>query len=222
MLGADHHGYVARLKAAAAAFGDDPDVVEVLIGQLVNLVKDGQPVRMSKRAGNVVTMDDLVEAVGVDAARYSLIRSSVDSSLDVDLDLLTKRSNDNPVFYVQYAHARLASLARNAADLGITVPEEPDLGLLEHPREGDLIRTIGEFPAVVASAAELREPHRVARYLEQLASAYHKFYDACRVLPMGDEEAGDLHRARLALCAAARQVLANGLAVLGVSAPERM
>jgi arginyl-tRNA synthetase len=222
MLGADHHGYVARLKAAAAAFGDDPDVVEVLIGQLVNLVKDGQPVRMSKRAGNVVTMDDLVEAVGVDAARYSLIRSSVDSSLDVDLDLLTKRSNDNPVFYVQYAHARLASLARNAADLGITVPDEPDLGLLEHPREGDLIRTIGEFPAVVASAAELREPHRVARYLEQLASAYHKFYDACRVLPMGDEEAGDLHRARLALCAAARQVLANGLAVLGVSAPERM
>jgi arginyl-tRNA synthetase len=220
MLGADHHGYIARLKAAAAAFGDDPAVVEVLIGQLVNLVKDGQPVRMSKRAGNTVTMDDLVEAVGVDAARYSLVRSSVDSSLDIDLDLLVKRSNDNPVFYVQYAHARLVSLERNAADLGV----EPGTayGLLEHPREGDLIRTIGEFPAVVATAAELREPHRVARYLEQLASAYHKFYDACRVLPMGDEETTDLHRARLALSVAARQVLANGLGLLGVSAPERM
>ncbi|RTL65530.1 MAG: arginine--tRNA ligase [Pseudonocardiaceae bacterium] len=220
MLGADHHGYVARLKAAAAAFGDDPAVVEVLIGQLVNLVRDGQPVRMSKRAGTVVTMQDLVEAVGVDAARYSLIRSSVDSSLDIDLDLLVKRSNDNPVFYVQYAHARLSSLARNAADVGLTAGEE--FGLLDHPREGDLIRTIGEFPEVVRAAAELREPHRVARYLESLASAYHKFYDACRVLPMGDEEITELHRARLALCVAARQVLANGLELLGVSAPERM
>lgn len=220
MLGADHHGYIARLKAAAAAFGDDPAVVEVLIGQLVNLVKDGQPVRMSKRAGTVVTMEDLVEAVGVDAARYSLIRSSVDSALDVDLDLLLKRSNDNPVFYVQYAHARLASLARNAADLGVEPGTE--YGLLEHPREGDLIRTLGEFPEVVRAAAELREPHRVARYLEALASAYHKFYDSCRVLPMGDEEVTELHRARLGLCVAARQVLENGLGLLGVSAPERM
>jgi arginyl-tRNA synthetase len=222
MLGADHHGYIARLKAAAAAFGDDPGVVEVLIGQMVNLVRDGTPIRMSKRAGTVVTMDDLVGAVGVDAARYTLIRSSVDSTLDVDLDLVTRQSNDNPVFYVQYAHARLASLARNAADLGVTVPDAPDFGLLEHPREGDLIRTLGEFPAVVASAAELREPHRVARYLESLASAYHKFYDTCRVLPMGDEPTTELHRARLALCVAARQVLANGLGLLGVSAPERM
>jgi arginyl-tRNA synthetase len=222
MLGADHHGYIARLKAAAAAFGDDPAVVEVLIGQMVNLVRDGTPIRMSKRAGTVVTMDDLVGAVGVDAARYTLIRSSVDSTLDVDLDLVTRQSNDNPVFYVQYAHARLASLARNAADLGVTVPDAPDFGLLEHPREGDLIRTLGEFPAVVASAAELREPHRVARYLESLASAYHKFYDSCRVLPMGDEPTTELHRARLALCVAARQVLANGLGLLGVSAPERM
>ncbi|GAA4847765.1 arginine--tRNA ligase [Pseudonocardia benzenivorans] len=220
MLGADHHGYIGRLKAAAAAFGDDPAVVEVLIGQMVNLVKDGTPVRMSKRAGTVVTMNDLVEAVGVDAARYSLIRSSVDSVLDVDLDLLVRRSNDNPVFYVQYAHARLASLARNAADVGLTPGVE--FGLLEHPREGDLIRTIGEFPEVVRAAAELREPHRVARYLESLASAYHKFYDACRVLPLGDEEITELHRARLALCVAARQVLANGLELLGVSAPERM
>jgi arginyl-tRNA synthetase len=220
MLGADHHGYIGRLKAAAAALGDDPAVVEVLIGQMVNLVQDGGPVRMSKRAGTVVTMEDLVDAVGVDAARYSLIRSSVDSTLDVDIDLLRRRSNDNPVFYVQYAHARLASLARNAVDLGVTPGTE--YGLLEHPREGDLIRTLGEFPTVVASAAELREPHRVARYLEALASAYHKFYDACRVLPMGDEETTELHRARLALCDAARQVLANGLGMLGVSAPERM
>ncbi|MFP5020078.1 arginine--tRNA ligase [Pseudonocardia phyllosphaerae] len=220
MLGADHHGYIARLKAAAAAFGDDPAVVEVLIGQLVNLVKDGTPVRMSKRAGTVVTMEDLVDAVGVDAARYSLIRSSVDSSLDIDLDLLASRTSENPVFYVQYAHARLSSLARNAADLGVTPGE--DFGLLTHDREGDLIRTLGEFGEVVRSAAELREPHRVARYLEALAGAYHKFYDSCRVLPMGDEEVTDLHRARLALCVAARQVLANGLALLGVSAPERM
>jgi arginyl-tRNA synthetase len=169
-----------------------------------------------------VTMDDLVEAVGVDAARYSLVRSSVDSTVDIDLDLLVRRSNDNPVFYVQYAHARLASLARNAADLGVEVADDPDLGLLTHDREGDLIRTIGEFPAVVRTAAELREPHRVARYLEALASAYHKFYDSCRVLPMGDEAVTDLHRARLALCVAARQVLANGLGLLGVGAPERM
>ena len=220
MLGADHHGYVARLKAAAAAFGDDPAVVEVLIGQLVNLVKDGTPVRMSKRAGTVVTMDDLVGAVGVDAARYSLVRSSVDSGLDIDLDLLASRTSENPVFYVQYAHARLSSLARNAADLGITPGE--DYGLLDHAREGDLIRTLGEFGDVVRTAAELREPHRVARYLESLAGAYHKFYDSCRVLPQGDEEASDLHRARLALCVAARTVLANGLALLGVDAPERM
>ncbi len=220
MLGADHHGYVARLKAAAAAFGDDPAVVEVLIGQLVNLVKDGKPVRMSKRAGTVVTMDDLVGAVGVDAARYSLVRSSVDSGLDIDLDLLASRTSENPVFYVQYAHARLSSLARNAADLGITPGE--DYGLLDHAREGDLIRTLGEFGDVVRTAAELREPHRVARYLESLAGAYHKFYDSCRVLPQGDEEVSDLHRARLALCVAARTVLANGLALLGVDAPERM
>ncbi|GEL18925.1 arginine--tRNA ligase [Pseudonocardia asaccharolytica] len=220
MLGADHHGYVARLRAAAAAYGDDPDTVEVLIGQMVNLFRHGEPVRMSKRAGTAVSMDDLVEAVGVDAARYALIRSSVDSTLDIDLDLLVKRSNDNPVFYVQYAHARLASLARNAADLGVEPGEA--YGLLDHPREGDLIRTIGELGEVVRAAAELREPHRIARYLESLASAYHKFYDTCRVLPMGDEETTELHRARLALSMAARQVLANGLALLGVTAPERM
>jgi arginyl-tRNA synthetase len=222
MLGADHHGYIARLKAAAAAMGHSPDTVEVLIGQLVNLVSGGKPVRMSKRAGTVVTMEDLVEAVGVDAARYELSRYSVDSTLDVDLDLLRKRTNDNPVFYVQYAHARLASLQRNAAEQNLELRADADVSLLTHPREGDLIRTIGEFPAMVKKAAELREPHRVARYLESLASAYHKFYDAARVLPQGDEEPTPLTYARLALCEATRQVLANGLALLGVSAPERM
>ncbi|MDR6596362.1 arginine--tRNA ligase [Saccharothrix longispora] len=220
MLGADHHGYIGRLKAAASALGDDPDSVEVLIGQMVNLVSEGKPVRMSKRAGTVITMQDLVEAVGVDAARYAMTRSSVDSSLDVDLDLLRKRSNDNPVFYVQYAHSRLASLLRNAAELGVEPGDALDL--LTHDREGDLIRTIGEFPRVVATAGELREPHRVARYLEELAGTYHRFYEACRVLPRGDEETTDLHRARLQLCAATRQVFANGLALLGVTAPERM
>lgn len=221
MLGADHHGYIGRLKAAAAAFGDDPHTVEVLIGQMVNLVRDGVPVKMSKRAGTVVTLEDLVEAVGVDAARYSLIRSSVDSNIDLDLDLLTKQSNDNPVFYVQYAHARLSALTRAAAQLGIDW-DAADLALLIHDREGALIRTLGEYPRVLASASELREPHRVARYLEELAGTYHRFYDTCRILPQGDEEPAPIHSARLALCAAARQVLAAGLRLLGVSAPERM
>jgi arginyl-tRNA synthetase len=222
MLGADHHGYIARLKAAAAAFGDDPATVEVLIGQMVNLVSDGKPVRMSKRAGTVITMEDLVEAVGVDPARYELIRYSVDSTLDVDLDLLRKHSNDNPVYYVQYAHARLASLQRHAADLGIKSTSDVDFGLLTLPAEGELIRTIGEFPETVRRAAEMREPHRVARYLEELAGAYHKWNAVGRVLPRGDEETTPVTYARLTLSEAARQVLANGLALVGVSAPERM
>ena len=221
MLGADHHGYVVRLKAAAAALGYDADTVEVLIGQMVNLVRDGRPVRMSKRAGTVITLDDLVEAVGVDAARYALIRSSIDVNIDIDLDLLRKQSSDNPVYYVQYAHARLCALGRNAADHGIAA-STAHLDLLDDPAEGELIRTIGDFPEIVATAAALREPHRVTRYLESLAGAYHRFYSRCRVLPQGDEQAGDVHGARLALCEATRQVLANGLALVGVSAPERM
>jgi arginyl-tRNA synthetase len=221
MLGADHHGYIARLKAAAAALGDDPDTVEVMIGQMVNLVRDGQPVRMSKRAGTVITLDDLVEAIGVDAARYSLIRSSVDTPIDIDLALWSSASNENPVYYVQYAHARLSALARNAADLGV-VASTGHLDLLTHDKEGTLIRNLGEFPRVLESAAVLREPHRVCRYLEDLAGDYHRFYDSCRVLPQGDEEPSALHSARLALCQATRQVVANGLAILGVSAPERM
>ncbi len=225
MLGADHHGYIGRYRALVAAYGDDPDVnLEILIGQMVNLVRDGQPVRMSKRAGTVVTLEDLVDAVGADAGRYALARYSVDSPIDLDLDLWARQTNDNPVFYVQYAHARIASLLRNATDLGVErgAADAFRPELLEHEREGALLGALGEFPRVVATAAELREVHRVARYLEALAGTYHRFYDVCRVLPMGDEEAGDLHRSRLWLCEATRTVLANGLALLGVSARERM
>ncbi|WP_100483361.1 arginine--tRNA ligase [Mycobacteroides abscessus] len=221
MLGADHHGYIARLKAVAAALGYDADSVEVLIGQMVNLVRDGQPVRMSKRAGTVITLDDLVDAIGVDAARYALIRSSVDTSIDIDLELWASASSENPVYYVQYAHARLCALARNAADLGLQHSTE-HLELLTHEKEGALIRGLGEFGRILQNAALLREPHRVARYLEDIAGDYHRFYDSCRVLPQGDETPGDLHAARLALCLATRQVIANGLDILGVSAPERM
>ncbi len=221
MLGADHHGYIARLKAIASALGENPDTVEVLIGQMVNLVRDGQPVRMSKRAGTVITLDDLVDALGVDAARYALIRSSVDTAIDIDLELWSSASSENPVYYVQYAHARLCALARNAAELGLT-PDNAHLDLLTHEKEGALIRSLGEFPRVLKTAASLREPHRVCRYLEDLAGDYHRFYDSCRVLPMGDEEITDLNRARAALCQATRQVIENGLNILGVSAPERM
>ncbi|MBT0992726.1 arginine--tRNA ligase [Cellulomonas sp. DKR-3] len=223
MLGADHHGYVGRMRAVAAAFGDDPDVnLEILIGQLVNLVRDGQPVRMSKRAGTVVTIDDLVEAVGVDAARYSLARSSADSAIDLDLDLLASAKNENPVYYVQYAHARTVNVARNAADAGVRREDGFDAGLLDHETEAELLGRIADFPRVVAQAANLREPHRVARYLEELAGAYHTWYGQRRVMPFGDEEVGDVHRTRLWLNDATRQVLANGLGLLGVSAPERM
>jgi len=221
MLGADHHGYVSRMMAMCAAFGDEPHKnLEILIGQMVNLLKDGQPLRMSKRAGTVVTIDDLVGAIGIDASRYALARYSSDSSIDIDLDLWAKAGNDNPVYYVQYAHARVSSILRNASDLGLAPESHP--GLLTHEKEGELLRALAEFPRVVAAAAELREPHRVARYLEDTAASYHRFYDNCRVLPMGDEEPGDLHRARLVLVAATRTVLANGLDLLGVSAPERM
>jgi arginyl-tRNA synthetase len=222
LLGADHTGYVARLKALAACAGDDPEKnIQVLIGQLVNLVKDGEPVRMSKRAGNVVTLADLVEAIGVDASRYALARASVNQTIDLDLDLWTRRTNDNPIYYVQYAHSRISSVLRNAADLGVDRGElHPEL--LTHERENALLGALGEFPRVVASAAELREPHRIAHYLESIAGTYHRFYEQCRVLPRGDEETTDLHRARLWLCEATRTVLANGLNLLGVSAPERM
>jgi arginyl-tRNA synthetase len=222
MLGADHHGYVPRMMAMCAAFGDEPGVnLEIMIGQLVNLVRDGEPVRMSKRAGTVVTMEDLVEIVGVDAARYALVRSSINSQLDIDLAQLEKKTNDNPVFYVQYAHARTAQVANNAASLGVDRTEfEP--ALLTHASEEELLAKLIELPRVMATAAEFKEPHRIARYLEEVAGAYHRWYDNCRVTPMGDAPVETIHRTRLWLNDAAGQVLRNGLNLLGVSAPERM
>jgi arginyl-tRNA synthetase len=223
MLGADHHGYIGRMMAMSAAFGDVPhENLEILIGQLVNLVKDGRPVRMSKRAGTVVTLEDLVDAVGVDAARYALARSSVDAQIDVDLDLLVKHTNDNPVFYVQYAHARLAGIVRNATEAGVRLADAFEPALLDHEMDAVLLAALGEFPRVVAQAAELREPHRVARYLEELAGHFHKWYESTRVTPRAQEPVTDAHRTRLWLAQASRQVFENGLALLGVSAPDRM
>jgi arginyl-tRNA synthetase len=235
ILGADHHGYVRRLRAIAACFGDDPaQTLEVIIGQNVSLLRDGEPVRLSKRAGNVITLADIVAAIGVDASRYALARYAVDSPIDIDLDRWARRSNDNPVYYVQYAHARICSLQRAAAQAGLDRGAGYDPALLAKPAENELLKELADFPAVVASAAELRQPHRVARYLEQLAGSYHRFYDACRVLPPrtadGEPDPGtgdgslppDLSRARLWLVEASRVVLANGLGLLGVSAPDRM
>jgi len=224
MLGADHHGYVGRLKATAACAGDDPDFnIHVLIGQLVKIMEGGQELKLSKRAGTIITLEELVEKVGVDAARYTLIRYPVDTPMVLDIDLLKKRTNDNPVFYVQYAHARISAVLRNADELGLkygATEYKPEL--LTHDRERELLGGLAEYPRVVASAAELRQPHRVARYIEELATLYHGFYNDCRVLPMGDEPASDIHSSRATLCAATRQVIHNGLSLLGVSAPERM
>ncbi|MGO1511053.1 MAG: arginine--tRNA ligase [Actinomycetaceae bacterium] len=223
MLGADHHGYVGRMMAVCAAFGDEPGVnLQILIGQMVYVLKEGKPLRMSKRAGTVVTLEDLVDAVGVDAARYSLARSSTDSSIDLDLDLLTARSNDNPVYYVQYAHARTRAVARNAAEHGVSretafVPE-----LLDDPADAALLGLLASFPQVVEMAASLREPHRVARYLEDLATGYHQWYGKVRVTPRGETAVEDAHHTRLWLNDATAQVIASGLGLLGVSAPERM
>jgi arginyl-tRNA synthetase len=222
MLGADHHGYVRRLMAMTKAFGDEPYVnLEILIGQMVNLVRDGEPMRMSKRAGTVVTLEDLVEAVGVDAGRYALVRSSIDSQVDIDLDLWGRKTNDNPVFYVQYAHARTHSVARKAADSGVD-RSAFDAGLLVDETESILLGVLAEFPRLVRQSAELREPHRVARYVEQLAGCYHRWYDACRVTPLGDEPVENVHRTRLWLNDAVGQVLRSALGLLGVSAPQRM
>ncbi|WP_280802922.1 arginine--tRNA ligase [Aurantimicrobium minutum] len=223
MLGADHHGYVARMMAMCAAFGDEPGVnLEIMIGQMVNLVRDGQPMRMSKRAGTIVTLEDLVESVGVDAGRYALVRSSSDSQLDIDLDLLGKKTNDNPVFYVQYAHARTCAVGRNAEASGVRREDGFAPELLDHEAESQLLGVLQEFPRIVAKAAELREPHRVARYIEEVAGYYHRWYDKCRVIPQADEEVTDLQRTRLWLNDATGQVIRNGLGLLGVSAPQRM
>ena len=224
MLGADHHGYVSRLKTIAACAGDDSEYnIHVLIGQLVKIMEDGQEVKLSKRAGTIITLEELVEKVGVDAARYTLIRYPVDTPMVMDLDVLKRNTNENPVYYVQYAHARIAAVLRNAAELNISVElRDFDSSQLVHDRENELLGALAEFPRVVASAAQMRQPHRVARYLEELAGTYHGFYADCRVLPMGDEKPLALHTARLLLCASTKTVIKNGLDLLGVSAPERM
>jgi arginyl-tRNA synthetase len=224
MLGADHHGYINRLRATAACAGDNPDYnIDVLIGQLVKIMEGGQEVKLSKRAGTIITLEELVEKVGVDAARYTLIRYPVDTPMVMDIDVLKRNTNENPVYYVQYAHARIAAVLRNAVELGASLDlKDFDPGQLTHDRENELLGVLAEFPRVIESAAELREPHRVARYLEELAGTYHGFYNDCRVLPMGEEKLTAIHTARLLLCTATKQVLKNGLDLLGVSAPERM
>lgn len=224
MLGADHHGYVNRLKACAACAGDDPEYnIHVLIGQMVKIMEGGEEVKLSKRAGTIITLEDLVEKVGVDAARYALIRYPVDTPMVLDIDVLKKRTNENPVYYVQYAHARIAGVLRNAIELKVPgTLSDFDPTVLTHERESELLGTLAQFPRVIQGAAELREPHRVARYLEELAGVYHRFYADCRVLPMGEESVSSIHSARVNLCAATRQVLENGLQLLGVTAPERM
>jgi arginyl-tRNA synthetase len=224
MLGADHHGYIHRLKATAACAGDNPEYnVEIMIGQLVKIMEGGEELKLSKRAGTIITLEELVEKVGVDAARYTLIRYPVDTPMVMDVDVLRRNTNENPVYYVQYAHARIAAVLRSAQELKIGAGLDTfDPTQLLHNRENELLGALAEYPRVVASAAEFREPHRVARYLEELAGVYHGFYADCRVLPLGDEAASAVHSARAALCAATMQVLANGLDLLGVSAPERM
>ncbi len=224
MLGADHHGYSNRLKATAACAGDDPEYnIHVLIGQLVKIMEGGEEVKLSKRAGTIITLEELVEKVGVDAARYTLIRYPVDTPMVMDIDVLKRNTNENPVYYVQYAHARIAAVLRNAQDLGVCLDlNDFDPSQLGHDRENELLAALAEFPRVVQASAQLREPHRVARYLEALAGTYHGFYNDCRVLPLGEEKISALHTARLLLCTATKQVINNGLDLLGVSAPERM
>ena len=227
LLGADHHGYVGRLKAMAACAGDDPaETLDVLIGQLVKILQNGEELKLSKRAGNIVALQELVDLIGVDALRYSLARYPSDTPLTLDVAEITRTTHDNPVYYVQYAHARTCRMMANAADLGMTAPDGDsfDPSLLAHERDRELLRALADFPKVVASAAELREPHRVARYLEDTASVFNKWYDTdeCRMLPKGDEPVVPANLARLLLVIAARTVLANGLGLLGVSAPERM
>jgi arginyl-tRNA synthetase len=224
MLGADHHGYVGRIKAIAACAGDDPEQnIEALIGQMVKIIEGGQELKLSKRAGTIITLEELVEKVGIDAARYTLIRYPTDTPMVMDVDLLKKNTNDNPVYYVQYAHARICAVLRNAKDLGIDYglnfysPE-----LLVHERERELIGLLAEYPRIVAAAAFARQPHRVSRYIEDLAAQYHRFYNDCRVLPLGEEKPTKLNSARACLSMATAQVISNGLDLLGVNAPERM
>ena len=231
LLGADHHGYVARLRAAASCLGEDPDRVEIVIGQLVNLLRDGEPVRLSKRSGDIVTIDEVLDEVGADVLRYHFLRQNLDTTMDLDLAVITATSMENPVYYVQYAHARVASLARQAVERGFDPGDaaDADLELLDHPAELALLRALSGLPHAVADAAEARATQRLTRYAEDLAATFHRFYAECRVL-VDDPEADDATRARLHassrarywLVTAARQVLANALGILRVGAPERM
>ena len=241
MLGADHHGYIGRMMAMCAAFGDEPGVnMQILIGQMVNVMKDGKAVRMSKRAGNVVTIDDLTEAIGVDAARYSLARIDYNSPVDIDLNLLASHSNENPVYYVQYAHARSCNVDRNAQAAGVTY-EGADASLLDTEADGEVLAALAQWPATLTLAGDQRAPHRVAHYLEDLAAAYHKWYNVERVVPMAltepEERLDDAARetvriaknpeparaaARLKLNDAVRTVIESGLDLLGVTAPDKM
>ena len=224
MLGADHHGYVGRIKAIAACAGDDPSKdIEILIGQMVKIIEGGAELKLSKRAGTIITLEELVEKVGTDAARYTLIRYPTDTPMVMDVDLLKKNTNENPVYYVQYAHARICAVLRNAKELGINYGLDfysPEL--LTHERERELIGLLAQYPKIVASSALMRQPHRVARYIEEVAGQYHRFYNDCRVLPLGDEKPTDLNSSRASLSLATAQVISNGLDLLGVSAPEKM
>lgn len=223
ILGADHHGYIDRMYAMCAAFGGQPgESLEIIIGQMVNLKENGVEVKMSKRAGTVITLDDLVDAVGVDAARYSLVRVSMDSTVDIDLDLLRSHSNENPVYYVQYAHARTCSVGRNADEAGVLADGKYDASTLSSPADNELLGILAQYPAELKLAANEREPHRIPRYLEKLAAGYHTWYNQCRVIPRSDEKITAAHVARRHLNEAVRQVLANGLELCGVVAPERM
>ena len=224
MVGADHHGYVGRLKAIAACAGDDPEKnIEVLIGQMVKITEGGEELKLSKRAGTIITLEELVDKVGVDAARYTLIRYPTDTPMVMDVDLLRKNTNENPVYYVQYAHARICAVLRNAKDFGIKYGIDLyNAELLTHDCERELIGLLAEFPRIVQGAAQMREPHRIARYTEELAGVYHRFYNDCRVLPVGDEKPSELNSARATLCQATAQVISNALDLLGVSAPEKM
>jgi arginyl-tRNA synthetase len=218
--GADHHGDVARVKGAAQALGFDPDAAEILIYQFVSFLKGGEPVKMSKRAGEFVSLDDLIDAVGTDAARYHLLMFGPDSPMNFDIDEVARQTMENPVYYVQYAHARIASILRRAASAGVELRPvaEAKLGLLEHETELDLMRRISELPGEIAGATDLRGPHRLTRYAEELAALFHRFYGECKVV--GDD--ADLTQARLWLCTVAKQALAVALGLLGVSAPGSM
>ena len=218
--GPDHHGYIARTKAAVAALGYDPDRLTIIIYQAVRLFSGGELVMMSKRAGDVVLLSELLDDVGKDAARFFFLMRSADSTLDFDLELAKQQSAENPVYYVQYAHARICSILRNAKEIGVEVPSAGavDLSLLTHETEIDLIKKLGEFPDLVLQAGQAYEPHRLTRYAQDLAGVFHSFYTECRV--MGDDPS--LRASRLVLTDCTRIVLANVLALLGISAPERM